>query len=177
MDIAWFVGKLLEQDDVDALREGVRVLAKAVMETEVSSQIGAAPLRTQHRAPGLSERLSHEALGHARRHDRAEDSEGHLRCLLPEPPRAPPACGEGAARGGGRGLRERRLDPQGRQISPCPRLRGPRPAARLGSSLWGLRRSTQVSTIRQRRPDPSNRHQGTDARVRPRVHLSATRDR
>ena len=43
MDITSFVGKLLEQDDVDALREGVRILAQAVMETEVSSQIGAAP--------------------------------------------------------------------------------------------------------------------------------------
>jgi putative transposase len=43
MDITSFVGKLLEQDDVDALREGVRVLAQAVMETEVSTQIGAAP--------------------------------------------------------------------------------------------------------------------------------------
>src|ERR671919_1669998 len=43
MDITSFVGKLLEQDYVDALREGVRVLAQAVMETEVSSQIGAAP--------------------------------------------------------------------------------------------------------------------------------------
>jgi putative transposase len=43
MDITSFVGKLLEQDDVDALREGVRVLAQAMMETEVSSQIGAAP--------------------------------------------------------------------------------------------------------------------------------------
>ena len=32
MDITAFVGKLLEQDDVDALREGVRVLAQAVME-------------------------------------------------------------------------------------------------------------------------------------------------
>jgi hypothetical protein len=32
MDITSFVGKLLEQDDVDALREGVRVLAQAVME-------------------------------------------------------------------------------------------------------------------------------------------------
>jgi hypothetical protein len=39
MDITSFVGKLLEQDDVDALREGVRVLAQAVMETEVSGQI------------------------------------------------------------------------------------------------------------------------------------------
>jgi transposase-like protein len=43
MDITSFVGKLLEQDDVDALREGVKVLAQAVMETEVSGQIGAAP--------------------------------------------------------------------------------------------------------------------------------------
>jgi transposase-like protein len=43
MDITAFVGKLLEQDDVDALREGIRVLAQAVMETEVSGQIGAAP--------------------------------------------------------------------------------------------------------------------------------------
>ncbi len=34
MDITSFVGKLLEQDDADALREGVRVLAQAVMETE-----------------------------------------------------------------------------------------------------------------------------------------------
>jgi hypothetical protein len=40
---ASFVDKLFEQDDVDALREGVRVLAQDVMETEVSSQIGAAP--------------------------------------------------------------------------------------------------------------------------------------
>jgi putative transposase len=43
MDITSFVGQLLEQDDVDALPAGVRVLAHAVMETDVSSQIGAAP--------------------------------------------------------------------------------------------------------------------------------------
>ena len=43
MDITSFVGKLLEEDDVDLLREGVRVLAQAVMDTEVSSQIGAGP--------------------------------------------------------------------------------------------------------------------------------------
>src|SRR5215211_858873 len=43
MDITSFVGKLLEENDVDLLREGVRVLAQAVMDTEVSSQIGAAP--------------------------------------------------------------------------------------------------------------------------------------
>jgi len=43
MDVTAFVGKLLEEDDVDLLREGVRVLAQALMETEVSSQIGAGP--------------------------------------------------------------------------------------------------------------------------------------
>ena len=42
LDITAFVGKLLEQDDVDALREGIQVLAQTVMETEVSAQIGAA---------------------------------------------------------------------------------------------------------------------------------------
>ncbi len=43
MDITSFVGKLLEENDVDLLRDGVKVLAQAVMETEVSAQIGAAP--------------------------------------------------------------------------------------------------------------------------------------
>jgi putative transposase len=41
MDVASFVGKLLEQEDVDALQEGVKVLAQALMEAEVSGQIGA----------------------------------------------------------------------------------------------------------------------------------------
>jgi transposase-like protein len=41
MDVTAFVGKLLEQDDVDALQEGVKILAQAVMEAEVSGQIGA----------------------------------------------------------------------------------------------------------------------------------------
>ena len=38
-----FVGKLLDEDDVDMLQDGVRVLAQALMETEVSSQIRATP--------------------------------------------------------------------------------------------------------------------------------------
>jgi putative transposase len=41
MDVTAFVGKLLEQDDVEALQEGVRILAQALMEAEVSGQIGA----------------------------------------------------------------------------------------------------------------------------------------
>jgi putative transposase len=43
MDVATFVGKLLEQDDVDSLREGVRILAQLIMEREVSGHIGAEP--------------------------------------------------------------------------------------------------------------------------------------
>jgi putative transposase len=43
MDVTAFVGKLLKEDDADVLREGVQVLAQALMEAEVSAQIGALP--------------------------------------------------------------------------------------------------------------------------------------
>jgi hypothetical protein len=36
MDVTSSVGKLLEEDDVELLREGVWILAQALMETEVS---------------------------------------------------------------------------------------------------------------------------------------------
>jgi len=42
MDVSSLVRKLLEADDVDALRDGVWVLAQLLKETEVSSKIGAA---------------------------------------------------------------------------------------------------------------------------------------
>jgi len=41
MDLSVFVGKLLEEHDGDVLREGVRVLAQALMETEVTTLVGA----------------------------------------------------------------------------------------------------------------------------------------
>ncbi len=41
MDFDSFVGKLLSEEDTDVLREGVRVLAQALMEAEVSGRIGA----------------------------------------------------------------------------------------------------------------------------------------
>jgi transposase-like protein len=41
MDGSSFIGKLLEEHDIDVLREGVRVLAQALMDAEVSTQIGA----------------------------------------------------------------------------------------------------------------------------------------
>ena len=42
MDLSAFVGKLLEEQDGDVLREGVRVLAQALMETEVVGLLAAA---------------------------------------------------------------------------------------------------------------------------------------
>ena len=41
MDLSGFVGKLLEEQDGDTLREGIRVLSQALMESEVSGLIGA----------------------------------------------------------------------------------------------------------------------------------------
>src|SRR5215203_4482792 len=54
MDLSAFVGKLLEEQDGDMLREGIRVLSQALMETEVAGLIGAdrherTPERTEHR--------------------------------------------------------------------------------------------------------------------------------
>ncbi len=56
MDITSFVGKLLEENDVDLLPEDVKVLAQAVMET-VSQQIGAAPYERSHCNGRLAQRL------------------------------------------------------------------------------------------------------------------------
>lgn len=48
MDLSAFVGKLLEEQDGDVLREEIRVLSQALMQAEVSSSIGA----ERHRAHG-----------------------------------------------------------------------------------------------------------------------------
>jgi transposase-like protein len=41
MDLSAFVGKWLEEQDGDVLREGIRVLSQALMESEVAGLIGA----------------------------------------------------------------------------------------------------------------------------------------
>lgn len=53
MDLNAFVGKLLEEQDGDVLREGIRVLSQALMETEVAGLIGAERHeRTGEEVPG-----------------------------------------------------------------------------------------------------------------------------
>src|ERR687883_1098021 len=50
MDLTEFVGKVLAESDVDVLREGVRVLAQAVMDAQVTAKLGAEPFeRTPER--------------------------------------------------------------------------------------------------------------------------------
>jgi len=46
MDLSAFVGKLFEEQNGDVLREGIRVLSQALMESEVAGLIGA-----EQRAP------------------------------------------------------------------------------------------------------------------------------
>jgi Transposase, Mutator family len=43
MDLSAFVGKLLAEEHADVLREGVRVLAQALMEAEVTALVGVEP--------------------------------------------------------------------------------------------------------------------------------------
>ena len=63
MDLSAFVGKLLEEQDGDTLREGIRVLAQALMESEVSGLIGAE--RYERNADRSSYRNGYRAeLGH-----------------------------------------------------------------------------------------------------------------
>jgi transposase-like protein len=110
MDVSSFVGKLLEEDDVDVLRDGVRVLAQALMETEVSSQIGATPYersssRTAYRN-GYRTRTWDTRVGTIELKIPKVTAGTYFPSLLE--PR--PAGREGAAGRRGRGLREGSLD-------------------------------------------------------------------
>jgi transposase-like protein len=119
MDITSFVGKLLEQDDVDLLREGVRVLAQAVMETEVSGQIGAGPYersssRTAYRN-GYGTRTWDTRVGTIE----LKIPKVTAGAYFPSPARTAPPGREGPSRGRRRGLREGDLHARGRRPGAC----------------------------------------------------------
>ena len=69
MDLTAFVGKLHEEQDGDVLREGIRVLSQALMETEVAGLIGAERARAQWRPVGVPEWHADADVGHADGHD------------------------------------------------------------------------------------------------------------
>ena len=128
MDITSFVGKLLEQDDVDALREGVRVLAQAVMETEVSGQIGAAAVRVVELVALLTA-TGTAPVGWDTRVGTIELKIPKVTAgaYFPEPARTAPPGGEGSSRGRRRGLREGDLHAQGRRPGAGARHRRDQP--------------------------------------------------
>jgi putative transposase len=65
MHVTSDVGKWLKEHGVGLLHEGVRVVAQALMETEVSSQIGAGALWAEVGSDSLPKRLPDQNLGHA----------------------------------------------------------------------------------------------------------------
>ena len=117
MDVSSFVGKLLEEEDVDLPREGVRVLAQALMETEVSGQIGAAPYErsSSRSAYRNGYRTRTWEPGSARSSFGSPRSRPAATSLAP---RATPAGRAGVAGRDRRGLREGRVHPQGRRPGP-----------------------------------------------------------
>ena len=114
MDLSAFVGKLLEEQDGDVLREGIRVLSQALMETEVAGLIGA----ERHERTG--ERTAYRNGSRTRTWDTRMGTielaipEGAARDVFPVAAAAAPASRARAAGRGAGGLRARRLDAEGR---------------------------------------------------------------
>jgi hypothetical protein len=99
--------------DVDFLREGVRTLAQALMEVEVTAQVGA---ERGERAP--ERRVTHRngyrpRVGHPGRHGRAAGSQAARWQLLPIDPGATPTGRAGAGQRGDGLLRGGRVHPAG----------------------------------------------------------------
>src|SRR5688500_4098659 len=121
MDLSAFVGKLLEEQDGDVLREGIRVLSQALMETEVAGLIGAdrherTPERTGHRN-GYRMRTWDTRVGTIELAIPKVRPGTYFPSLL----QPPPAGRARAARRRPRGVRARRFDPEGRRADESAR--------------------------------------------------------
>ena len=96
--------------DVDFLREGVRLLAQAIMEAEVSELTGRRQGRARPGAPpDPPQRVPRAALGHPGGHHRPRRPAGPRRLVPAQPARAAPAGRAGPARGRPGGVRVGRL--------------------------------------------------------------------
>ena len=82
MDLSAFVGKLLEEQDGDVLREGHSGALAGADGNGGRRADRRGPSRAHARADGASQRLPDADVGHAGRHDRAGDSEGPARHVL-----------------------------------------------------------------------------------------------
>jgi putative transposase len=115
MDLTSFVGKLLREDDRDILRDGIKALPQMIMDVEVSSKIGAGPYeRTESRIAyrnGYRTRAWNTCVGTVE----LKIPKVTAGTYFPLDARPQKAGREGAAGGDRRGLRQGRVDPQGRR--------------------------------------------------------------
>jgi hypothetical protein len=84
MALAELVREAEQQGDVDFLREEVRVLSQALMEVEVSQQLGDGRHERRGEQSGYSERRPRAGLGQAGGHARPAGAAGAGRRILPE---------------------------------------------------------------------------------------------
>ena len=123
MDLSAFVGKLLEEQDGDVLREGIRVLSQALMETEVAGLIGADRHERTRRADRPPQRLSDADVGYAGRARSSWRFQGAARDVLPVVAAAAPARRARAAGGRAGSVRAWRLDAESRRPDEGARAR------------------------------------------------------
>ena len=116
MALAELLRKAAAEPDVDVLREGVRVLAEAVMDLEVEQHLGADRHEREPGAQRAAQRVSGAGLGHAGRDDRSAGAAGAGWELLPGPLGAADAGRAGAGGRGPGGLRRRRLHAPGGRV-------------------------------------------------------------
>ena len=154
MALAELLRKAEAEPGLDLLREGVRVLAEALMDAGGRAAPGRRAARADAGADRAAQRLPGAGLGHAGGHrstlrvPRVRDGE-----LLPEPAGAAHAGGAGAG-GGGAGSLRRRASRRGGWM-PWSRRWGWRASARARSAgcarSW-TRRSSASARGRWRRP-------------------------
>jgi hypothetical protein len=85
MDLSAFVGKLLEEQDGDVLREGIRVLSQALMR-DGGRRPHRSPSATSAGGPHrVSQRDPDADVGHADGHDRTRDPQGEAVATGPLP--------------------------------------------------------------------------------------------
>lgn len=89
MDLTALVDKLLEEQDGDVLREGIRVLSQALMEKEVAGLIGAERYEPTGARTAYRDGARTRTWDYAGRHDCADHSKGaagHVFSLSPAAP-------------------------------------------------------------------------------------------
>ena len=136
MTAAQAVDKLMASEHADVIRESVRLVVAELMEAEVARGLGAelgerAPERRTTQRNGYRERAWDTRVGEI---ELAIPQAALGPVVLPELSGAAPARRAGAGRGRAGGLRQRRLDAQGR-----PRGRAARGADDQGPGLAAVR--------------------------------------